>query len=153
MKKITNTVSAKDIKQQWWLLDADNQVLGRFASQVAQILRGKHRPNYAPNLYMGDAVIIVNADKIRLTGNKADSKKYFSHSGYPGGVKFASYKDLMKNDSDKVVMNAIKGMLPKNRLGRSILKKLHIYANAEHPHESQNPQELIFNIKKVEGNG
>jgi large subunit ribosomal protein L13 len=113
MKKITSTVSAKDIKQQWWLLDADNQVLGRFASQVAQILRGKHRPNYAPNLYMGDAVIIVNADKIRLTGNKADSKKYFSHSGYPGGVKFTSYKDLMKNDSDKVLLKAIKGMLPK----------------------------------------
>ena len=127
MKKITSTISAKDIKQQWWLLDADNQVLGRFASQVAQILRGKHRPNYAPNLYMGDAVIIVNADKIRLTGNKADSKKYFSHSGYPGGVKFASYKDLMKNDSDKVVMNAIKGMLPKNRLGREILTHLKIY--------------------------
>ena len=139
MKKITNTVSAKDIKQQWWLLDADNQVLGRFASQVAQILRGKHRPNYAPNLYMGDAVIIVNADKIRLTGNKADSKKYFSHSGYPGGVKFTSYKDLMKNDSDKVVMNAIKGMLPKNRLGSAMIKKLHVYKGAEHNHHAQKP--------------
>ena len=139
MKKITSTVSAKDIKQQWWLLDADNQVLGRFASQVAQILRGKHRPNYAPNLYMGDAVIIVNADKIRLTGNKADSKKYFSHSGYPGGVKFASYKDLMKNDSDKVVMNAIKGMLPKNRLGSAMIKKLHVYKGSEHNHHAQKP--------------
>ena len=142
MKKITSTISAKDIKQQWWLLDADNQVLGRFASQVAQILRGKHRPNYAPNLYMGDAVIIVNADKIRLTGNKADSKKYFSHSGYPGGVKFASYKDLMKNDSDKVVMNAIKGMLPKNRLGRAIIKHLKVYNGPDHPHEAQQPKEL-----------
>ena len=141
MKKITNTVSAKDIKQQWWLLDADNQVLGRFASQVAQILRGKHRPNYAPNLYMGDAVIIVNADKIRLTGNKADSKKYFSHSGYPGGVKFTSYKDLMKNDSDKVVMNAIKGMLPKNRLGREILTHLKIYKDSNHGHKAQQPTE------------
>ena len=141
MKKITNTVSAKDIKQQWWLLDADNQVLGRFASQVAQILRGKHRVNYSPNLYMGDAVIIVNADKIRLTGNKADSKKYFSHSGYPGGVKFTNYKDLMKNDSDKVVVNAIKGMLPKNRLGREILTHLRVYKDTNHGHEAQQPTE------------
>jgi large subunit ribosomal protein L13 len=141
MKKITNTVSAKDIKQQWWLLDADNQVLGRFASQVAQILRGKHRPNYAPNLYMGDAVIIVNADKIRLTGNKADSKKYFSHSGYPGGVKFTSYKDLMKNDSDKVLLKAIKGMLPKNRLGNEILTHLRIYKDSNHGQEAQQPTE------------
>lgn len=141
MKKITSTVSAKDIKQQWWLLDADNQVLGRFASQVAQILRGKHRPNYAPNLYMGDAVIIVNADKIRLTGNKADSKKYFSHSGYPGGVKFTSYKDLMKNDSDKVLLKAIKGMLPKNRLGNEILTHLRIYKDSNHGQEAQQPTE------------
>ena len=141
MKKITKTVSAKDIKQQWWLLDADNQVLGRFASQVAQILRGKHRPNYAPNLYMGDAVIIVNADKIRLTGNKADSKKYFSHSGYPGGVKFTSYKDLMKNDSDKVLLKAIKGMLPKNRLGNEILTHLRIYKDSNHGQEAQQPTE------------
>jgi large subunit ribosomal protein L13 len=141
MKKITSTISAKDIKQQWWLLDADNQVLGRFASQVAQILRGKHRPNYAPNLYMGDAVIIINADKIRLTGNKADSKKYFSHSGYPGGVKFTSYKDLMKNDSDKVVLKAIKGMLPKNRLGNEILTHLRIYKDSNHGQEAQQPTE------------
>ncbi|MBT3944383.1 MAG: 50S ribosomal protein L13 [Candidatus Marinimicrobia bacterium] len=141
MKKITSTVSAKDIKQQWWLLEADNQVLGRFASQVAQILRGKHRPNYAPNLYMGDAVIIVNADKIRLTGNKADSKKYFSHSGYPGGVKFTSYKDLMKNDSDKVLLKAIKGMLPKNRLGNEILTHLRIYKDSNHGQEAQQPTE------------
>jgi large subunit ribosomal protein L13 len=137
MKKITNTISAKDIKQQWWLLDADNQVLGRFASQVAQILRGKHRPNYAPNLYMGDAVIIINAEKIRVTGNKADSKKYFSHSGYPGGVKFTNYKDLMKNDSDKVVLKAIKGMLPKNRLGNEILTHLRIYKDSNHGQEAQ----------------
>ena len=141
MKKITNTISAKDIKQQWWLLDADNQVLGRFASQVAQILRGKHRPNYAPNLYMGDAVIIINAEKIRVTGNKADSKKYFSHSGYPGGVKFTSYKDLMKNDSDKVVLKAIKGMLPKNRLGNEILTHLRIYKDSNHGQEAQQPTE------------
>ena len=148
MKKITNTVSAKDIKQQWWLLDADNQVLGRFASQVAQILRGKHRPNYAPNLYMGDAVIIVNADKIRVTGNKADSKKYFSHSGYPGGVKFTNYKDLMKNDSDKVVVNAIKGMLPKNILGSALFRNLYVYAGTEHKHDDQSPKAINLNDLK-----
>ena len=147
MKKITNTISAKDIKQQWWLLDADNQVLGRFASQVAQILRGKHRPNYAPNLYMGDAVIIINAEKIRVTGNKADSKKYFSHSGYPGGVKFTNYKDLMKNDSDKVVLKAIKGMLPKNILGAALFRNLYVYAGTEHKQAGQEPKAI--NLKDL----
>ena len=94
MKKITKTISGKNISQQWWLLDASDKVLGRFASEVAQVLRGKHRPDYSPNIYMGDAVIIVNADKIRVTGNKSESKKYFRHSGYPGGVKSFSYTNL-----------------------------------------------------------
>ena len=116
MKKITKTISAKDVHQQWWLFDASDKVLGRFASEVAQVLRGKHRADYSPNIYMGDAVIIVNADKIRVTGNKSETKKYFRHSGYPGGVKYASFSDLMKNDSDKVVLNAVKGMLPKINL-------------------------------------
>ena len=141
MKKITKTISAKDVNQQWWLFDASDQVLGRFASEVAQVLRGKHRPDYSPNIYMGDAVIIVNADKIRVTGNKSETKKYFRHSGYPGGVKYASLSELMKNDSDKVVLNAVKGMLPKNKLGKSIIKKLKVYSGSEHPHESQNPSE------------
>ena len=108
MKKTTKTISAKDVNQQWWLFDASDKVLGRFASEVAQVLRGKHRPDYSPNIYMGDAVIIVNADKIRVTGNKSETKRYFRHSGYPGGVKYASFSDLMKNDSDKVVFNAVK---------------------------------------------
>ena len=107
MKKITKTISAKNVNQQWWLFDASNQVLGRFASEVAQVLRGKHRPDYSPNIYMGDAVIIVNADKIRVTGNKSETKRYFRHSGYPGGVKYSSFSELMKNDSDKVVFNAV----------------------------------------------
>ncbi len=115
--------------------------IGAFCIPSCSDIRGKHRPNYAPNLYMGDAVIIVNADKIRLTGNKADSKKYFSHSGYPGGVKFTSYKDLMKNDSDKVLLKAIKGMLPKNRLGNEILTHLRIYKDSNHGQEAQQPTE------------
>ena len=135
----TKTISVKEIDHRWWLLDADNQVLGRFASKVAQILRGKHRPNFAPNLYMGDAVVIINSDKIRLTGNKVDSKKYFKHSGYPGGAKMVRYSDLIKNSSDKVIINAVKGMLPKNKLGREIISHLRVYKGESHNHEAQNP--------------
>ena len=140
MKKITKTISAKDVSQQWWLFDASDKVLGRFASEVAQVLRGKHRPDYSPNIYMGDAVIIVNADKIRVTGNKSETKRYFRHSGYPGGVKYASFSDLMKNDSDKVVLNAVKGMLPKNKLRKRMISRLKLYTGNEHPHTAQNPQ-------------
>ena len=145
MKKITKTISAKDVHQQWWLFDASDKVLGRFASEVAQVLRGKHRADYSPNIYMGDAVIIVNADKIRVTGNKSETKKYFRHSGYPGGVKYASFSDLMKNDSDKVVLNAVKGMLPKNKLGREISKHIRIYKDTVHGHEAQQPKEWSSN--------
>jgi len=145
MKKITKTISAKDVHQQWWLFDASDKVLGRFASEVAQVLRGKHRADYSPNIYMGDAVIIVNADKIRVTGNKSETKKYFRHSGYPGGVKYASFSDLMKNDSDKVVLNAVKGMLPKNKLGREISKHIRIYKDKNHGHEAQQPKEWSSN--------
>ena len=145
MKKTTKTISAKDVSQQWWLFDASNQVLGRFASEVAQVLRGKHRHDYSPNIYMGDAVIIVNADKIRVTGNKSETKKYFRHSGYPGGVKYASFSELMKNDSDKVVLNAVKGMLPKNKLGREISKHIRIYKDTNHGHEAQQPKEWSSN--------
>ena len=145
MKKITKTISAKDVHQQWWLFDASDKVLGRFASEVAQVLRGKHRADYSPNIYMGDAVIIVNADKIRVTGNKSETKKYFRHSGYPGGVKYASFSDLMKNDSDKVVFNAVKGMLPKNKLGREISKHIRIYKDSDHGHEAQQPKEWSSN--------
>ena len=145
MKKITKTISAKDVSQQWWLFDASDKVLGRFASEVAQVLRGKHRADYSPNIYMGDAVIIVNADKIRVTGNKSETKKYFRHSGYPGGVKYASFSDLMKNDSDKVVLNAVKGMLPKNKLGREISKHIRIYKDTDHGHEAQQPKEWSSN--------
>ena len=138
MKKTTKTISAKDVNQQWWLFDASNQVLGRFASEVAQVLRGKH-------IYMGDAVIIVNADKIRVTGNKSETKRYFRHSGYPGGVKYSSFSELMKNDSDKVVFNAVKGMLPKNKLGREISRHIRIYKDTNHGREAQQPKEWSSN--------
>ena len=135
----TKTISVKEIDHKWWLLDADNQVLGRFASKIAQILRGKHRPNYAPNFYMGDAGVIIKSDKIILTGNKADSKKYFKHSGYPGGAKMVNYSDLIKENSDKVIINAVKGMLPKNKLGREIISHLRVYKGEAHNHQAQNP--------------
>jgi len=140
MKKITKTISAKNVNQQWWLFDASNQVLGRFASEVAQVLRGKHRPDYSPNIYMGDAVIIVNADKIRVTGNKSETKKYFRHSGFPGGVKYSTYSELMKNDCDKVILNAVKGMLPKNKLGREISKHIRVYKDDNHNQSAQQPK-------------
>ena len=145
MKKTTKNISAKDVNQQWWLFDASNQVLGRFASEVAQVLRGKHSPDYSPNIYMGDAVIIVNADKIRVTGNKSETKRYFRHSGYPGGVKYSSFSELMKSDSDKVVLNAVKGMLPKNKLAREISKHIRIYKDTNHGHEAQQPKEWSSN--------
>ena len=140
MKKGTKTISAKDVNQQWWLLDAKDQVLGRFASEVAQVLRGKHRTDYSPNIYMGDAVIVINAEKIRVTGNKSETKKYFRHSGYPGGVKYESFSELMKNDCDKVVLNAVKGMLPKNKLGREISKHIRVYKDDNHNHSAQQPK-------------
>jgi len=140
MKKVTKTISAKDVNQQWWLLDAKDQVLGRFASEVAQVLRGKHRTDYSPNIYMGDAVIVINAEKIRVTGNKSETKKYFRHSGYPGGVKYESFSELMKNDCDKVVLNAVKGMLPKNKLGREISKHIRVYKDDNHNQSAQQPK-------------
>ena len=140
MKKVTKTISAKDVNQQWWLLDAKNQVLGRFASEVAQVLRGKHRTDYSPNIYMGDAVIVINAEKIRVTGSKSDTKKYFRHSGYPGGVKYSSFSELMKNDCDKVILNAVKGMLPKNKLGREISKHIRVYKDDNHNQSAQQPK-------------
>ena len=140
MKKVTKTISAKNVNQQWWLLDAKDQVLGRFASEVAQVLRGKHRTDYSPNIYMGDAVIVINAEKIRVTGSKSDTKKYFRHSGYPGGVKYSSFSELMKNDCDKVILNAVKGMLPKNKLGREISKHIRVYKDDNHNQSAQQPK-------------
>ena len=140
-------------ERNWHLVDASGLPIGRLASEIAQILRGKHKPQYATHLDVGDHVVVINASEIAITSKKPEQKMYHSHSGFPGGIKSESFNSLRQRKPERIIERAVWGMLPKNRLGRSILKKLHIYANAEHPHESQNPQELIFNIKKVEGNG
>jgi|TARA_X000001036_G_C20354520_1_gene673950 large subunit ribosomal protein L13 len=140
-------------ERNWHLVDASGLPIGRLASEIAQILRGKHKPQYAPHLDVGDHVVVVNASEIAITSKKPEQKMYHSHSGFPGGIKSESFNSLRQRKPERIIERAVWGMLPKNRLGRSILKKLHIYANDQHPHESQKPQELIFNIKKVEGNG
>ena len=138
------TISLKksEIQKNWWIVDAKGAVLGRLVSEVAQILRGKHKVNFTPHLDMGDCVVIVNAEKIEVTGNKEKNKKYFSHTGYPGGGKETSLEDLRQSKPEAIIQKAVKGMLPHNKLGRSILSHLKIYAGSEHPHLAQNPQEL-----------
>ena len=131
-----------EIEKKWYLVDADNLVLGRLSSRVASVLRGKNKPMYTPHVDTGDFVIIVNADKIRLTGNKLQNKVYIHHSGYPGGIKTKSAKDLMKSMPEEIIYSAIKGMLPKNKLGKLQLKKLKVYKGADHPHKAQKPEML-----------
>jgi len=143
----------KASEREWHLVDAAGLPIGRLASEIAQILRGKHKPQYAPHLDVGDHVVVINAGQIEITSKKSEQKMYHSHSGYPGGIKSESFNSLRQRKPEKIIERAVWGMLPKNRLGRAVLKKLHIYADANHPHESQNPKELVFNIKKVEGNG
>ena len=129
-----------EVEREWLLIDATDQVLGRLASEVAQILKGKHKPQYTPHVDTGDFVVIINADKIVLTGNKMETKMAYSHSGYPGGLKEVPISRMMEKDSSKVIEKAVKGMLPKNTLGRAMGKKLKVYAGSEHPHEAQNPR-------------
>ena len=128
--------------RQWHLIDARGQTLGRLASQVAAILRGKHRPNFTPHLDLGDPVVVINAAEVVLTGRKLEQKKLYRHSGYPGGLRTISYADLMEKRPEFVVRKAVRGMLPKNRLGRKMLKKLRVYAGSEHQQEAQQPQPL-----------
>lgn len=131
-----------EIERNWFVVDAQQKVLGRLASEVAVRLRGKHKPNYSTFQDTGDFVIIVNADKIRLTGKKLDNKKYYNHSGYMGGLRERSAKEILANSPEELVYLAVKGMLPKNTLGRAQLKKLKVYAGSEHPHEAQQPETL-----------
>ncbi len=136
-----------DADRQWLVIDAADVVLGRLATQAAALLRGKHKPTFAPHADMGDFVIIINADKVALTGAKLQNKKAFHHSGFPGGLKATSYSDLLEKDSRKVVEKAVKGMLPHTRLGRQQFGKLKVYPGAEHPHQAQNP--TTFDIIQV----
>jgi large subunit ribosomal protein L13 len=131
-----------EVKREWVLIDAENQVLGRVSSAAAQILKGKHKPQYTPHIDTGDFVVIVNADKIRVTGAKASQKSYFRYSGYPSGLKEETFTQAMQKHPERVIERAVKGMLPKNTLGRAQGRKLKVYAGAEHPHQAQNPRKL-----------
>lgn len=136
-KNITATAKASDLRPRWHVLDAEGQVLGRLAVQVAHMLKGKHKPNYSPHMLTGDFVIVINAGKVRVTGRKAEQKIYYSHSQYPGGLKEVPYESMMARHPTRVIERAVKGMLPHNRLGRQMFRRLKVYEGAEHPHESQ----------------
>ena len=150
-----NTLSYKTISanketatKEWVLVDAENQILGRLASKVAKIIRGKHKANYTPHVDCGDNVIVINADKIQLSGSKWDQKEYVRHTGYPGGQRFTSAKQMMAKKPEAMIEIAVKGMLPKNRLGRALFGNLHVYAGSEHPHQAQQPQQINLNTMK-----
>ncbi|MEX2324078.1 MAG: 50S ribosomal protein L13 [Acidimicrobiia bacterium] len=146
----TFTPRPGDIDRAWWLVDATDLPLGRLASEVAQLLRGKHKPTFAPHVDMGDYVVVINAAAVAVTGAKADQKTYYRHSGYPGGLTETSFTDMLAKYPDRVVEKAVKGMLPKNRLGRAMGRKLKVYAGADHPHTGQVPQPRTLEIRKVE---
>ena len=133
-----------EVEREWLVIDATDVVLGRLASKVAQILKGKNKPQYTPHVDTGDFVIVVNAEKIRLTGNKAAQKMYYSHSGYIGGLKEVSFQRMLEKHPERIIEKAVKGMLPKNTLGRAMGKKLKVYAGPDHPHAAQKPREITL---------
>lgn len=135
----TYAVKANEIERRWWLVDAADQTLGRLATRVASLLEGKHKPTYSPHLDTGDHVVVVNAEKVRVTGNKLLQKRYYRHSGYPGGLREESLESLLARKPELVIERAVKGMLPQNRLGRAMFKKLKVYRGADHPHQAQQP--------------
>ncbi len=141
----TVSANASTVRKDWYVIDASDAVLGRLASQVAKILRGKNKPDFTPHVDCGDNVIVINAEKVRLTGKKLTDKVYVRHTGYPGGQRFASPADYLAKKPEFVVEKAVKGMLPKNRLGSAILNNLKVYAGTEHPHEAQNPKVIKLN--------
>jgi large subunit ribosomal protein L13 len=143
----TYTPKAGEIERSWFVVDAEGVVLGRLATEVARVLRGKHKPVFAPHLDVGDHVVIVNADKVVLTAGKADRKTIYRHSGYPGGIKSQTYADLLERKPTEAVRRTVKGMLPKNRLGRKMMKKLKVYAGPTHPHAAQNPKPLPLDAR------
>ncbi len=138
----TYTTKPDDIKREWYVVDATGLTLGRLASQIASVLRGKHKPIFSPHMDCGDFVIVINAEKVRVTGDKLDQKMYYRHSQYPGGLKTISLRDQMKQHPDRVIRLAVRGMLPKNRLGRQMIKKLKVYREPDHPHQAQQPKPL-----------
>ena len=138
------TVSTRpqDVDRSWFVVDAEDKTLGRLATEIAHRLRGKHKPEYTPHVDTGDYIVVVNAEKVRVTGNKFNDKMYYRHSGYPGGIKEMNFKDMQDRHPERIVEKAVKGMLPKNPLGRAMFKKLKVYSGAEHPHAAQQPQPL-----------
>ena len=138
----TYVTKKEDVQRDWYVVDASGQTLGRLATRVASVLRGKHKPIYSPSTDAGDFVIVVNAEKIHVTGRKLDKKIYYRHSGYPGGLKEITLRNLLQKHPTRVIEHAVRGMLPKNRLGRQVLKHLKVYAGSEHPHEAQQPKVL-----------
>jgi len=133
-----------DIDQKWWLIDAEGRILGRMATEIADLIRGKRKPQFTSHLDTGDFVVVINAEKIKVTGRKLEQKKYYTHSLYPGGIKEETLKDLLAKKPEEVIKKAVWGMVPKGKLGRALYKKLKVYRGPSHPHEAQNPQEYKF---------
>ncbi len=142
MKTISANPTA--VKRDWYIIDADGKTLGRMATAIAHRLRGKHKPEYTPHVDTGDYIVVINADKVRVTGNKASDKMYHRHTGYPGGLKSISFDKLIQKAPERVIQSAVKGMLPKGPLGRAMFKKMKVYAGGAHPHAAQQPKELIL---------
>ena len=140
----TTSIRVNEITRNWYIIDADGQILGRLASEVAQIIRGKKKPFFTPHMDMGDFVVIINAEKVKVTGNKEKDKTYFRHSGYPGGVTQLNLRKVRQNFPERIITNAVKGMLPHNRLGRKLLTHLKVYSGELHPHAAQRPQTITF---------
>lgn len=138
----TKSANKSEINHDWWVADAEDQTLGRFASRIAQVLRGKHKPQFTPHMDMGDFVVVVNAEKVEVSGKKEMDKTYFKHSGYPGSTTFTKLDQLRRTHPERIVKKAVWGMLPKNRLGRAIIKHLKVYIGPDHPHMAQEPKEL-----------
>ena len=141
----TESIKRNEIVRDWYVVDAKDKTLGRLASSIAQILRGKNKVNFSPNLDMSDFIIVINAEKVILTGNKKNTKEYWRHTGYPGGQKTVSYKKMLDEKPDQIIRTAVKGMLPHNKLGRKLLNHLKVYSGTVHPHKAQSPKELSIN--------
>jgi large subunit ribosomal protein L13 len=142
VKKYTYSAKPSDNQDKWWVVDADGAVLGRLATRIAAHIRGKHNPMFTPHVDTGDSVIVINAEKVKLTGRKMDQKMYYRHSGYIGGLKSITARKLLEKRPEELIRHAVRGMLPKNRLGRQLNKKLKVYAGSEHPHSAQQPETL-----------
>ena len=145
--KTTFMAKAADIERKWYVIDAEGQTVGRLAAEVAKILRGKNKPTFTPHVDTGDYCIVINADKVVFTGKKLTDKQYFRYSGYPGGTSFTSAGQMLQKFPERVIEHAVKGMLPKNRLGAKMYKKLNVYAGSEHPHAAQKPEKIELNIR------